>query len=431
MSERREIENIGDLSLHIIISKLDPNETASLSCVSKKFRDSSSDDVFWSTHCFNDLNLSSPLDPFGNIVPSFKVAYQLWRETFIAYPWTLVKRVKKCWDTLESWMSSHLPEMLTTLRKGASEEELNKVEKILKIKLPLPTRLLYRLHDGQEFKFKSLGLIGGYAVYDHVVNVHLLPLKQVILATKHMTHAIGFSSTPKFIAIAASVTEYEKFFFLNCSNYQLFAGTANLRDGEMMPCVPGALLKSSGDQRPDGLLLWLEEHERRLQNGMITVREVDGFKSICQFPDKPPLCTTAVTNGVQVRASAVLAPEQSDLQKPGYFFGYSIRMSLLPEGCTVHGMTFNSCQLHRRRWIIRENETVKGDVDGEAVIGKFPLLRPGEKEFVYESCTPQHSTHGSIEGSFTFVPGRLVAPKGDPFKVEVARFELAIPEYIF
>ncbi|KAI8028606.1 F-box protein SKIP16 [Camellia lanceoleosa] len=37
----------------------------------------------------------------------------------------------------------------------------------------------------------------------------------------------------------------------------------------------------------------------------------------------------------------------------------------------------------------------------------FPLLLPGEKEFVYESCTPLSSSSGSIEGSFTFVSGRL------------------------
>ena len=67
-----------------------------------------------------------------------------------------------------------------------------------------------------------------------------------------------------------------------------------------MPCVPTALLKSSGDEQCDGLLAWLEEHGRRLESGMITVREEENLKSICQFPEKPPLCTTAVTNGVQV-----------------------------------------------------------------------------------------------------------------------------------
>ena len=40
---------------------------------------------------------------------------------------------------------------------------------------------------------------------------------------------------------------------------------------------------------------------------------------------------------------------------------------------------------------------------------QFPLLLPGEKEFVYESCTPLQSPTGSVKGSFTFVPGRYSA----------------------
>lgn len=40
------------------------------------------------------------------------------------------------------------------------------------------------------------------------------------------------------------------------------------------------------------------------------------------------------------------------------------------------------------------------------VLLQFPLLHPGEDEFVYESCTPLPAPKGSVEGSFTFVPGR-------------------------
>ncbi|KAI7982448.1 Kinesin-like protein KIN-14N [Camellia lanceoleosa] len=38
---------------------------------------------------------------------------------------------------------------------------------------------------------------------------------------------------------------------------------------------------------------------------------------------------------------------------------------------------------------------------------------------------------GSIEGSFTFVSGRLADPKSRLFEVEVARFPLQVPYYIF
>lgn len=138
-------------------------------------------------------------------------------------------------------------------------------------------------------------------------------------------------------------------------------------------------------------------------------------------------------NLLKVRASAVLVPEFSDLKhKPGkYFFSYSIRMSLSPEGCIINGVSSGSCQLYWRHWIIRANDAVVSDVNGEAVIGKYPLLLPGEKEFVYESCSPLSSSSGSIEGSFTFVSGRLADPKSRPFEVEVARFPLQVPDYIF
>jgi hypothetical protein len=37
---------------------------------------------------------------------------------------------------------------------------------------------------------------------------------------------------------------------------------------------------------------------------------------------------------------------------------------------------------------------------------QYPSLLPGQEEFVYESCTPLNGSTGSVEGSFTFVPGR-------------------------
>lgn len=40
------------------------------------------------------------------------------------------------------------------------------------------------------------------------------------------------------------------------------------------------------------------------------------------------------------------------------------------------------------------------------VLLQYPLLSVDKREFVYESCVPLFSTNGSVEGSFTFVPGR-------------------------
>ncbi|KAF5730121.1 hypothetical protein HS088_TW20G00491 [Tripterygium wilfordii] len=425
----------------------DVDDTAKVACLNKFFRASASVDSLWSKFCFDDLLLASPLDPAGDTAPSFKEAYQRWREAFGMYPWPLVQRVKRCWDQLRSWLATNFPEAEATLRTGASEDEIREVERILDVKLPLPTRILYRFYDGQEFKVDdlsrssngcSLGVIGGYAFYDHWVNVYLLPLSQVVLETRSVVHHLGISGRSKYIIVAASATFSEKLFFLNCENGQLHVGTRKLpTDGQMIQCVPSDMISSVHDLSSDGqqnaMLLWLEEHGRRLQNGIIKLHDDKNFRSISLFPEEPPLCSTVVTNGVKVRASAVFVPELSDLQDGSekYWFTYSIRMSLLPEGCIINGMYFSSCQLLRRRWIICANDTVVSDVNGEAVIGKFPLLESGQKEFVYESCTPLPSSPGSVEGSFLFVPGRMADPNGGPFEVEVARFPLIVPDYIF
>jgi len=245
---------------------------------------------------------------------SLQATYKLWREAFCMYPWSLVKRVKSCWDRLKSWLTTNFPEVKATLGRGASEGEIQELERILKVKLPLPTRLLYRFHDGQNLTGENLntdaaacllGLIGGYCFYDHLVNVYLLPLHEVILETREIVRHLDLPNGSQFIVVAASSSNIGKFFFLNCSDGQLYVGTQNLLTiGEMIPCVPQTLISPvhdfNIDQQQDAMLLWLEEHGHRLHNGMIKLRDEGNIKSISLFPEESPLCSTAVTNGVKV-----------------------------------------------------------------------------------------------------------------------------------
>ncbi|CAD6257222.1 unnamed protein product [Miscanthus lutarioriparius] len=65
-------------------------------------------------------------------------------------------------------------------------------------------------------------------------------------------------------------------------------------------------------------------------------------------------------------------------------------------------------ELCSRHWTIRLCDRIVSDVSGGGVIGQYPVLLPGEDEFVYESCTPLPKVPGSVEGSFSFVPGKYV-----------------------
>ncbi|KAG8090875.1 hypothetical protein GUJ93_ZPchr0011g28324 [Zizania palustris] len=332
------------------------------------------------------------------------------------YPLPLVRRVKIFWSSLKSWLSRNFPEALETLNKGVSEAQIKSSEDDLGFELPIPTKLLYRFCNGQlpfsedhyeNVRMAPLGIIGGYVFYDHCVNVHLSPLEQIVEETKEFYHEFddqGVFNMTKLIVVANSWYR-PKTFLLNCSNGELYVGTTNLQDGEMIPCVPKSLIRLSNNDIPqDGLLLWLEEHLRRLQDGMIMTRMLNTSRYISLFPEASLSCTSAMTNGVKVRASAVFVPEY-----PGerYMYAYSIRLSV-PDACMLDGVYYSSCQLYSRHWIIRWRDRVVSDVNGEGVIGKYPLLYPGQEEFVYESCTPMLGSPGSVEGSLTFIPGKYV-----------------------
>lgn len=67
-------------------------------------------------------------------------------------------------------------------------------------------------------------------------------------------------------------------------------------------------------------------------------------------------------------------PEASEGNGGDYYYSYSIRISLLPEGCLLDGTYYSSCQLCSRHWIIRSRDIIVSDVGGEAVIGKVLFL---------------------------------------------------------
>ena len=54
-----------------------------------------------------------------------------------------------------------------------------------------------------------------------------------------------------------------------------------------------------------------------------------------------------------------------------------------------------------------------------------------EEGYVYESCNNQQERRGSMEGTFTFVPGDMGSPLGAPFNADCPRFPLDVPNFIF
>ena len=80
-----------------------------------------------------------------------------------------------------------------------------------------------------------------------------------------------------------------------------------------------------------------------------------------------------------------------------------------------------TAQLVSRHWIITDAEHRVQEVKGQGVVGKQPVLRPGES-FEYTSGTSLPTAVGTMRGSY-----HMVAEDGLAFDVPIPSFTLSIP----
>ncbi|AQK49557.1 F-box protein SKIP16 [Zea mays] len=408
------LESMEGLVLDTVISRAGARPAAALACASTRLRTAVADDSLWRRFCGEDLGLDAPVDPEGRPLPSFQVAYKVWSESFGMYPLPMVKRVRQFWTSMKTWLSENFPEAYKTLCEGVSEAQLKSAEDDLGFKLPMPTKLLYRFcnaqlpfsedHDTNK-SISTYGLIGGYAFYDHWVNVHLSPLEQIVEETKDFYREFpDVFHGRKFIVVATSWF-HPKTFLLDCSNGELYVGTYNLPIGGMLPCVPKALIKPAGnDLAQDGLLLWLEEHLRRLQSGMIKTRMLMASRYISLYPEAPPSCSSAVTNGIKVTIP------MDDFLSLG--LTYLIPIGNVPDQHISCSILY--CYLVRMSLSTRVARHCPKYQDLWRAL--FRLCRA--------SLTVCHLL-------VLLLFARLSRPEGKPFEVMVAPFPLDVPEYIF
>ncbi|GIL50652.1 hypothetical protein Vafri_6782 [Volvox africanus] len=454
--------------LEHIISHLEPRDALRVACAQKLWHGLVvNDEQLWKRHLVEELGISDKQGVDGSIRRSSWDAYANWRQAFGAEYWPYLGRAVKAWSQIKAWLAANMPEILATLRPGLSEAEVVQVEAEMGLTLPPALKVLHRLHDGQELYSDAAlerrirnklvlretgrgnvrmelepeanvgpeamarsifcGLFGGYAVYDRRVVARMLPLRRAALWRIEMLRKLTqplqrlSDGQDRLLPIACSYNLYDKVLMADMDSGGL--SVARLEPGqlELWDAVPRA------DTR-DGPLRWFEEYGRRLASGWYEAGVLDNqysmlSRGISLFPMRPPGLVEAVTMGVQVRASVVFVPEYK--VQDGHMFAYSIRFSLL------EGWPLKRCQLMRRHWIIKPEPGRVETVQGEGVVGLFPILEPDRPEFVYCSCTRQTPTRGSMEGRFLFIPGSVERPEGPPFDVICPTFRLDVPDYIF
>lgn len=121
--------------------------------------------------------------------------------------------------------------------------------------------------------------------------------------------------------------------------------------------------------------------------------------------------STAVTDGIRVSVHSEFRPDRSERGK--FLFTYTVRV-------TNEGN--EAAQLLSRHWIIVDASGERHDVVGDGVVGKQPLIHPGES-FEYTSFCVLDTPHGSMRGTYG-----MRRANGTAFQARIAPFPLVVPE---
>ena len=120
----------------------------------------------------------------------------------------------------------------------------------------------------------------------------------------------------------------------------------------------------------------------------------------------------ALTRHIRVRVEAEFDPERSNPLKKKWFFLYTIRLT--NEGS-------ETVQLVSRHWIITDASGDVREIRGAGVVGKTPVLEPGES-FEYTSGCDLTTPFGSMRGTY-----QMVTSADEPFDLEIPAFTLSEP----
>ena len=107
--------------------------------------------------------------------------------------------------------------------------------------------------------------------------------------------------------------------------------------------------------------------------------------------------------------------DQSDPVNDNYVFAYTI---------TIENVGTVAAQLISRHWVITDAGGKVQEVRGLGVVGRQPLLQPGE-QFSYTSGCQLDTPVGTMRGSY-----QMTAVDGRQFDAEIAEFTLAVPHVL-
>ncbi|CAN5231489.1 Co2+/Mg2+ efflux protein ApaG [soil metagenome] len=120
-----------------------------------------------------------------------------------------------------------------------------------------------------------------------------------------------------------------------------------------------------------------------------------------------------VTCGIKITVVTSFEGSYQKNHKMSFAFGYQI---------TIENQSKDSVQLTSRFWEIKDALNKTEIVQGEGVIGKKPVLKPGESH-TYNSGCLLASPFGAMQGHYNMI--NFASSK--KFKVSIPSFKLSAP----
>lgn len=123
--------------------------------------------------------------------------------------------------------------------------------------------------------------------------------------------------------------------------------------------------------------------------------------------------TTDITKGVKVTVETEYQQDYSNPVHKHYVFTYQI---------TIENLSDHTVQLLSRHWDIVDITFARREVEGEGVVGKQPILEPGQTHKYVSGCNIQ-SGYGKMSGFYTMqrqFDGKL-------FQVNIPAFDMIVP----
>ncbi|XP_052243166.1 F-box only protein 3-like [Dreissena polymorpha] len=370
LMEQPRVLQLPDESLISIMRYLHYKDIISVSHLCHRFHELCMDDSLWKWQCQHYFMEDSCPDGLS------------WREHFVNWFRDFGKyknyvAIKTAWNQIEAFLKENCSRLHHCLNVGLSEEDIDKEEERFTFQLPEDFRLSYRIHNGQDHTRLGRGLLGS-------VTIHTLLETEFLLPLQHCGEFIKGS-----LRFSVNTTGERSGQAIACTNYQ------QLKRGTVFYVQDG--LYSYEEQRQMSIPYyemdvsfkdWLCSYAEELTQKQYFLQDEHIFR-FCHEPS-----SVVTSHGITVKPTSMFVPA---LSRPNTnFFIYRIIMEMAPDVPSSL-----SCRLVTRHWVITNGDGSTETVNGEGVVGEFPVMKPGSKYF-WISCTTFNTLHGTMHGHFMF-----------------------------